>query len=428
MNLRSLIPPLTALVMGGVWLGVQGSSIRELKRETVVLREKIAMARRGWGAGSDQSLATRMKEQKGETDREIDWMSLGSKMAKGENGQLSDMRTMMELQTSLTALSGEQLLAELDKIDGLDLSREVRKALDGILVGMLAQKDPKAALDRWLDQVNDQGNGMSWQLSNAFQQWQKKDPATALAWFDAEISRGSFESKKLDGRSDARLRFAAVAIRRLLTSAPGDAQLRIEALPEDQRKQVFNAGLFSGLKEESHKAFADLVRAVVPEEERGEAFNAAVSAMARKDFDQVDGFISNIQATTSEKEAIVAHAAQSRIQGLGWDGEVDRAGVDEVRAWAATQSPDKADAITGKSLANIWGGESSFDDRVKMIETLHAEGAGDDLIISFLSENHQAQQSSEISRTLAERIRDESQRAKLLEEIGGGATVPIIQE
>lgn len=414
--------------MAGAWLGFQGSSIRELKRETVVLREKIEMARRGWGAGSDQSLATRMREQKEESDGEIDWMSLGSKMAKGENGQLSDMRAMMELQTSLTALSGEQLLAELDKIDALDLSREVRKALDGILVGMLAQKDPKAALDRWLDQVNDQGTGMSWQLSNAFQEWQKKDPAAAMAWFDAEISKGSFESKKLDGRSDARLRFEAVAIRSLLTSDPGDAKRRIEALPEEQRKQVFNGGVFSGLKEESHKAFADLVRAVVPEGERGEAFNSAVSAMARKDFDQVDGFISNIQATTAEKEAIVARAAQSRIQGLGWDGEVDRAGVDEVRAWAATQSPDKADAITGRSLANIWGGESSFDNRVKMIETLHAEGAGDALIISFLSENHQAQQSSDISRALAERVRDESQRAKLLEEIGGGAPAPIIHE
>ena len=144
--------------------------------------------------------------------------------------------------------------------------------------------------------------------------------------------------------------------------------------------------------------------------------------------DQVDRFISNIQATTAEKEAIVANAAQSRIQGLGWDGEVDRAGVDEVRVWAATQSPDNADAITGKALANIWGGKSSFDNRAKLIESLHAEGAGDDLIISFLSENRHAQQSSETSKALAERIRDESQRVKLLDEIGGGATAPIIQE
>ena len=153
MNARMLIAPLMSLVMAGVWLGVQRASIRDLKSETVVLREKIEMARRGWGAGGDQSLAKRMKEQKEEADGEIDWKDLGSKMARSEDGNAADMRVMLELQTMLMTLSGEQLLAELEKIDTLDLSNEVRNDLEGTIAEMLVKKDPKAALDRWIHQV-----------------------------------------------------------------------------------------------------------------------------------------------------------------------------------------------------------------------------------------------------------------------------------
>lgn len=424
MNVRTLIPPLIALVVAGVWLGSQRSSIRRLKVETVVLRERVEVARMGLGAGGGQSLAGRMKEQKGTDEGEIDWKDLGSKMVESESGDISGIRSMMELQTTLMGLSGEELLAEIEKIKTLDLSRDVRKALDGTLVGMLAKKDPQAALDRYLDRANEQENGMSWQLSSAFQQWQKRDPAAAMAWFDAEIAKGSFDSKTLDGRSDSRLRFEATAISSLLSDDPSDARRRIEALPEDQRKQVFNMGMFSGLKEDSHMAFADLVREVVPEDERGDAYNSAVSGLARNGFDKVDGFIFNIEATASEKDAIVSRAVETRIQNIGWEREIDRSVVDEVRTWAASQSPEHADAITGKSLANVWGEKSSYEDRARMIEDLHSEGAEDALIIAFLSEGNGGLKSTEISRSLAGLIRDEPEREKLLGSMDGGSKPP----
>ncbi|MGB6219621.1 hypothetical protein [Haloferula sp.] len=415
MNVRNWIPPLVALAIAGVWLGSQRSQIRDLRSETEVIRERMKTVRAGMNFGGDSSLAMRMKEQKESADGEIDWKDLGAKMAEGQHGRMADMRAMMELQTSLMELSGDELLAELAKIDALDLSKEVREALDGLLVGMLVNKDPKAVLDRYLDRINDPQGGMTWQLSNAFKQWQEKDPEVAMAWFDAEIVKGTFDSKALDGRSASRLRFEATTVGSLLSSDPAAALKRVEGLPEDQRKQLFQQGAFSSLKEEDHQAFAQLVRSAVAEDERGEAYRQTVSSLMRVgEFEKVDGFISDIGASDAEKEAIVSEAARHRIQTLGGEGKVDREAVDEMRAWAMVQSPDQVDAITGKSLANVWGEKSTFEGRVKIVEELHAEGAGDDLIVSFLTNSQLRGESVELSRSLAERVGDEAKRAELI--------------
>jgi hypothetical protein len=169
------------------------------------------------------------------------------------------------------------------------------------------------------------------------------------------------------------------------------------------------------LKQEDHQAFAQLVRSAVAEDERGEAYRQTVSSLMRVgEFEEVDGFISDIGASDAEKEAIVSEAARHRIQTRGGEGKIDREAVDEVREWAMAQSPDQVDAITGKSLANVWGEKSTFEDRVKIVEELHAEGAGDDLIVSFLTNSQLRGESVELSRSLAERVGDEAKRAELI--------------
>ncbi|MFC7336467.1 hypothetical protein ACFQY0_04695 [Haloferula chungangensis] len=421
MNVRFLIPPLTAMAVAGVLLGRQRSSIGELKSEMQVLQERIEMTRLSMRGGADQSLVGRLKDKKEANGSEFDWKELGSKIAQSERGNAAEMRTMLELKTTLMSLSGDELLAELAKIDALDLSKDVRNILNRVFVEMLVKKDPKAALDRFLVEASEQGNRMSWELSNAYKEWQKQDPAAALAWFDSEISKGSFDSRKLDGKSDSRLRFEAVALRHLLGSDPDDARRRIEALPEDQRKQVFNLGMLSGLKEDSYRSFADLVRAVVPEGDQGEAYHSTVSHLAGKGFDKVDGFILKIDASEGEKAAIVTRAAESGIQKLSREGRINRTAVDDIRSWAATQSPENADAITGKSLANVWGETSSFDDRARIVEELHSEGASDDLLVSFVRESQKRQQPRELVRSLAAQVRDQAEREKLLGTLRGGS-------
>ena len=165
-------PPVLSLVIAGGWIGSQRVSIGKLEEETVVLRERIELVRNGSMDGGVPTLATRMKGGGEGGEGGIDWKDLGDKLARADHGEMPDMRAMMELQTTLMGLSGEELLAELDRIDGMDLSKDVRKALDGMLIGLLAQKEPKAVLDRFLDRMNDRQSGMAWQLSNAFRQWQ----------------------------------------------------------------------------------------------------------------------------------------------------------------------------------------------------------------------------------------------------------------
>ena len=77
------------------------------------------------------------------------------------------------------------------------------------------------------------------------QQWAKKDPAAAIAWFDQQIAAGKFDSKSLDGKSQSRN-----PVRRcfdlhiLLGSDPEAAALRLGAMPEDQRDEVCPNGNF----------------------------------------------------------------------------------------------------------------------------------------------------------------------------------------
>ncbi|MEK7950901.1 hypothetical protein [Luteolibacter soli] len=418
-----LLPPAVAIAASGIWLGLQQQSISTLEKETVLLRKHVDAAKQA-AAGDHSSLAAaRADGKKGKDPDAINWKDLADTMAKAEHGGMPDMRAMMKLQSKLMSLSGDELKAALDEIAALDLSKDARNSLENMLINLLAQKDPKLVLDRYLDRMNDSRNGFSgWQMANAFQQWARKDGAAAVAWLDAQVAAGKFESKSLDGKNDSRLKFESAAIAALLNSDVDAAGKRLSALPEDQRRELFEQGMFSNLKPGTEKNLAALVRSQVPEKEQPQALaNSTGMLVHQGGYERVGKFLDEIDATPAERNEVVKRAASSQLQQLAQQGKVDREAVDKMREWAAQESsPESVDKITGESLGNIWNRDSKWQDSAKIVSDLYAEKPSDDLLISFLS-GHQSSQASnkEAAVALAAKISDETKRAEVIANIQG---------
>lgn len=412
------LPPAAALVASGLWLGLQQRSISTLEKETVLLRQHVEAARHAVAADSDPSLAAARTHGKQEKD-DIDWKNLADTMAKAERGGMPDMRAMLKLQTRLMSLSGAELTAALDEIAALELSKDARRSLENMLIGLLAQKEPKLVLDRYIDRINDNRDGMgSWQFAHTFQQWTGKDSAAAIAWFDAQIAAGKFDSKALDGKSQSRLQFEAAVVASLLNSDPDAAGKRIAALPEDQRRELFQQGMMN-VKPGSEKNFAALIREHVPENEQGQALSNVTGRLIHQGgYDKVGEFLDEIEATPAERKEVAKSAATNKLQQLFHQGGVDRKAVDEMREWLARESPEAVDTITGESLGNLWSQQSRWEDNARLIGELHAGNPSDDLLVSFLN-GHQATQHPEAARELAGKIADETRRAEVMARLEG---------
>jgi hypothetical protein len=417
------LPPAAALVASGIWLGLQQQSISTLEKETVLLRQHVEAAKQA-SADDHSSLASaRANGKKAKDPEAIDWKDLANTMAKAERGGRPDMRAMMKLQTKLMSLSGAELTAALDEIAALELSNDARNSLENMLINLLAEKDPKLVLDRYLGKMTDSRNGFSgWQIAHAFQKWTGKDSAAAVAWLDAQVAAGKFESKSLDGKSQSRLQFEGAAISSLLNSDPEAAGKRLAALPEDQRRELFEQGMFNSIKPGTGKNLASLIREQVPEKEQAKALANSTGALIHQGgYERVGKFLDEIEASPAERTEVVKKAASNQLQQLSRQGKVDRGAVDEMRTWAAQESsPESVDTITGESLGNLWNRQTKWEDSAKLIGDLYAEKPSDDLLVSFLK-GHQAseEKNREASMALAAKISDETKRAEIIARIEG---------
>jgi hypothetical protein len=332
---------------------------------------------------------------------------------------IPDMRSMLTIQRKIMAMSAAEINAALEEIAALDLDKQSRAQLEQMLIGLLVQKEPQLVLERYFDKMDDPNSGMSWQLAGAFQQWLGKDSAAAAAWFDARIAEGKFESKSLDGKSQGRLRFEAALVSSLLASDPAAAGQRIALLPADQRRDLFQQGMFMNLKPGSEKAFANLIREHVPDSQRGAALASATGMMVHQGgYEKVGEYLDGIEATPAERKAVASQTASSKLQTLSHQGTIDRAAIDEMRGWLSKQSPDDVDRITGESLANLWNPGEKWEDHAKLVSELHAEGASDELLVSFLG-GHQVSQHRDAAIQMALKIEDEAQRERVLQRLGG---------
>lgn len=415
-----LLPPAIALVGAATWLVSQHRAISSLELESAILRKTIASQSSGSSTDSS-SRETKPAIKTAKAEEPLDWKKIAIQLAESkQHGGMGDLRGMIKLQQRLMAMSQEEMIVALDEIATLDLPRESLNQLEEIFIGPLSLKDPEFVLTRFIDRIHDDAGTIQWQLANTIQEWAKKDPASAVSWFDRQIAAGKFDSKSLDGESETRLQFERSIISVLIASDPDAAGRRIAALPADQRDDALT-GLFSHLlKDEEQLAFAKIVREQVPEDDKERTLGQQASAfIALSDgYTKVGEFMDRIQATPAERTVCVEQAASSRIDYLSAQKKITREDIDTMRAWVTLHEPESTGTVTGKALSRVTqiGGKFQFSEAAELALEYHAAAGNDDLLFSFL-DSWPARQNIEQARVLAEKLSDPKRREEILKSL-----------
>lgn len=402
-----IFPALAALIAGG-WIGVQKKSVAVLESDIAILTERIRQAR--VGEERQHKSSGRDDKSRQEKEKKIDWRDLASKMGQMHNGGMPDMRAMMRVQRLLMEMSAQDLAAQLDEIATLDLDEAGRNQIESMILGALAEKDPKLALDHYSDQIGGDDMSKRWQLAHAFGKWAEKDTSAAAVWFDQLIKQGKFESKSLDGKSQSRLSFEGVLVNTLLQSDPRAASARVASMPEDQRQDFFQQDI-GMIKPGTEAAYAQLVRAnLSPDKASATIANVAGNLAYRDGYERIDAFISQAGASEDEKKAIVSQVMEHKLT-QGASSTINQDTLDKARAWAATQSPGSVDEVTGKVLAQTLRRGADFD-KTSALAIQYQESSGkDDVLVAFLKSeegNH-----DDKAKSLIDRIKDPAMREEI---------------
>ncbi|GAA5128266.1 hypothetical protein JIN84_01790 [Luteolibacter yonseiensis] len=416
MKVIIFIPPIAAVVLAGSLLSTQHHSISTLEIESTRLRERIARAKASPEETHSKQTA---KSAQAKSKDAPDWKKISEAMLEMRtNGGMGDMREMIRMHQRLQAMTKEEIVAALDEIAALDLSPAARSALEQMFVEPLAEKDPELALNLFSDRFGDDRGDLIWQLSNALGKWSKKDPVKATAWFDQQIAAGKFDSKSLDGKNRMRIQFEGRLISTLLASDVQGAGQRLAGLPEEQRAEALQSANPGQLKEEDQKAYADLVRSQIPENQRNHTLAELASNLVSKGYPEVTAYLDRIAASSDERRAAVEQAATTKIRQSGREKEITTEDIDAMRGWAESQVPGSADAMTGKALTSSYRdrGKFTFYNAAALAVKYHETSGNDEVLVNFLG-GWEAREHKEESARLAGKISDEKRREEILKNL-----------
>lgn len=326
---------------------------------------------------------------------------------------------MLDFHTQLAKMNRDEIIAALSEIESSGMEDESRSVLEEMLVGPLIEMDPEYALNHFADRIPNEDDGIAWQLSTALGNWAKQDVTAASAWFDRQIAAGLFDSKSLDGRSQARVEFEAALAGGLLDQNAAEAGRRIAALPEDQRREALEQISFTELGQSGQSAYAALVRSLVPEDERAGSFVHVISELIPEGgYERVGSFLDEIKASPEERVVSAREAANAQIAEISSERPVSREDIDAMRGWLDRQAPGTADRVTGEALAEASqdSDEFGFAEASKLALEYHRSSGNDDVLIAFL-ESYAARSNVEEALPLAEQISDPQRRQEILDRL-----------
>ncbi len=411
-----LIPPVIALAAGSIWVGSQRKSISTLEIEIERLTRHIEQAENLASAEAAKG-ADPAKTANGQ--KPINWNEAAKTMQRMHDGGVPDIKAMMRFQTRIMEMDADSLVAAIMEIRALDLPADARASLESMVFGPLVSKDPKLAFDTLSETTDLHNDQMRWQLSHALGEWAGDDPIAAAAWLDEQIASGKLDPKSLDGKSQIRLQFESELIEHLITSDMSAASDRINALPEDQRADVLRRLNAQNIKPENQEEFATLVRNSLPDDEQTRVLtNMASNIAGQGKLENVDTYLDNISATPEERKACVVEAAGESVLRQTWNKQVTGEQIDTMRDWLASHEPDAVDRVTGETLGNAInrGEKTTYEDAEKLVLEYHQSSGSDDLLVGFL-DNWQVRQNKEQALALADKISDQEQREKAIQQI-----------
>lgn len=400
----------SAVVLGvlGVWIVNQRQMIATVEQESKLLQGRIAAARSTASHPLDSSAAASGKTTK--STARIDWKKSVAQLA---DPQHADGRATLRMQQQVLAMTKEELISALDEVAGMQLPDEARQKLENTLIAQLIDIDPELALNHHLDRLADFRSGFTLQLAQGFQKWAGKDLVQATAWLNQQLTAGYFDSKTLDGKSQAWINFEAGLVSAQLSTDPPAAASRVAALPEDQRAGLIR-GLSSLVKEKDPAAFADLVRGQLSAPEQASAFGQQASYLVQGGYAKVGDFLNQIAATPEERAACVAQAMATKFR-TNTEAALTRDDFDAMRTWVAAEAPESLAKVTATALASaITGNKYKLDfGEAADLAVRYSQGSGDEVLAAFLV-SPAARQNKERARAYADQIVDVTRREQVL--------------
>ncbi len=169
------------------------------------------------------------------------------------------------------------------------------------------------------------------------------------------------------------------------------------------------------IRNEDQAAFAEVVRAQIPEKDQARTLAQAASrlAWAGDGYEKVTAYMDRINASPAEREACVEQTAETQIQILAQNQKITRETIDSMREWAAAQAPAATDRVTGKALANATY-RMEFAEAAELAVEYHDASGNDEVLAGFL-EGGTVFQNKEKARELAAKISDEKRRNEFLQ-------------
>jgi RNA polymerase sigma factor (sigma-70 family) len=417
----SAIPPVIVLILAFSWLGAQRHTASALRAEISALRNfdrQIALGVPSPARVSEDVARStgRNAAATGETGA-IDWKNLETQVRevlahvnlRPNGGPITDFRARV------LAMNRDELLATLDDIRALDWPDAARNFLADILILPLADKDPELALRTFTARMAADGNVYIRVLQQAMGAWARKDPQKAAAWFDAQAAAGTLEGTGLvKNFNGARNLFENQLIGALVAADPDAAAVRLRAMPELRRGQVFK--LLAGLPsdETQQLAFVRLVRKEVPEKDQlGMLAIQAGGLVGRSDYEKGEAYMDRISLPEAERADFRVLLAEKTL--LVEKFFFDKTDIDKMREWLGSHDPASVEDATVKVLLNMINETTRVAyGRPASLAVKYAQETGNDAIILRFLENGASEQDRPEALKLVEKISDPARREEFM--------------
>ncbi len=337
----------------------------------------------------------------------VDWIALEKTRHQAGTGSTDLRKTVLAPKSKLLQLDGAGLAAAYDDLVECDLSPESRALYEQMIIGAGELIAPDWVLNRFADRLNSNEGptNCAWSLYSAFERVLESDPAKAMEWYEQQRQEGRLGSKQL-GVDFAAARYEAALINRLLTLDPDAAKARFAELTEEGRRLSYDLGGGFPLDEGAGEAFADMVRSIADEAERGALLGDGCSELFyQKGYPAVTEYLDRISASPDERLGVANEIAKKCVSNAAWNRGLEVGELREMWDWLRKECPEGADQITGHALASVtW--EGYLESRVEIIEELRRDGVGDAMVMAFIEVGAVPRKSAE-ARRLVEQIEDQ---------------------
>ena len=179
MKFTSFLIPIAVVAIGGAWIANQFRKHSDLQNEIARLQRRIKVTT----PASLSPPAIRTHRTALEKDP-VDWQQVALELGRNKGGP-GIFKTTRRIEEQLRALSADELKTALKVIDEGSLDPRAKLGLTYRLLRLLLDVDPGYLITHRSSNPEVAAAWEKWQ-NDAMINWTRKEPAKAVAWFDAQ--------------------------------------------------------------------------------------------------------------------------------------------------------------------------------------------------------------------------------------------------